>query len=348
MVSPSPAAPAQQEIEPDTLAPELVPVESESSLDALESVEAALAQARSRSAAASATGTAPAKVKAAGSAGTLFGVELDESKETESKKPANRRTWIVAAATVVVLSGSAGGYLMVRRHQAKQISAPPPIEAQADPTPLESPAIAPIDVSVGGTEASADAPTTAETPDRQTDAAKEAKRAAELAAQKQQQQQQFNSQPAAIPTPHVAAVQPTQQPKPTPPPAVGSVSAVPGSTGGPSVAPGGFARDLPAAPPPPSPGPTAKRSAVMAGGEVTRRVEPNYPPAARSAHITGTVTVELSINEQGNVTSARATSGPGMLQGAAEAAARGFKFRPVTLDGVPVRSNRTVLFHFKE
>jgi len=58
--------------------------------------------------------------------------------------------------------------------------------------------------------------------------------------------------------------------------------------------------------------------------------------------------VELGINEQGNVTSARATSGPGMLAGAAESAARGFKFKPVTLDGVPVKSNRTILFHFKE
>jgi len=86
----------------------------------------------------------------------------------------------------------------------------------------------------------------------------------------------------------------------------------------------------------------------MAGGEVVRRVEPIYPQAARAAHITGTVTVELGINEQGNVVSARATSGPGMLAGAAESAARGFKFKPITLDGVPVKSNRTVLFHFKE
>ena len=86
----------------------------------------------------------------------------------------------------------------------------------------------------------------------------------------------------------------------------------------------------------------------MAGGEVLRRVEPVYPQAARSAHITGTVTVELSINEQGNVTSARATSGPGILASVAEAAARGFKFKPTTMDGVPVRSSRTVLFHFKD
>jgi len=86
----------------------------------------------------------------------------------------------------------------------------------------------------------------------------------------------------------------------------------------------------------------------MAGGELLRRVEPIYPQAARAAHITGTVTVELSINEQGSVIAARATSGPGMLAGAAEAAARGFKFKPITLDGAPVKSNRTVLFHFKE
>jgi protein TonB len=87
---------------------------------------------------------------------------------------------------------------------------------------------------------------------------------------------------------------------------------------------------------------------VVAGGDVLRRVSPVYPQAARAAHISGTVTVELSINEQGNVVAAKATSGPVLLAGAAESAARGFKFKPMTLNGAPIKSNRTVLFHFKE
>jgi protein TonB len=86
----------------------------------------------------------------------------------------------------------------------------------------------------------------------------------------------------------------------------------------------------------------------MGGGENIKRVAPVYPPAARAAHITGTVTVELAINEQGKVVSARAISGPALLTLAAESAARGFRYTPITVDGVAVKATRTVLFHFKE
>src|SRR5262249_62154724 len=105
-------------------------------------------------------------------------------------------------------------------------------------------------------------------------------------------------------TPHVrAAVEQTQRPNPPPPPVVGPVSAAPGPLGGPSVSPGALARELPPAPPPPTPGPTARRAAVMAGGEVLRRVEPIYPQAARPPHITPTPPAQLRINDPPNATS---------------------------------------------
>jgi TonB family protein len=283
----------------------------------------------------------PKPASPASSASTLFGVPLDPSTDTKTDKPAKGRYRIAVAVAALVLSGSAGGYFLVRRNQARDNIAAATTETQPAPVQAE-PTASPVPLEVNAAP-EAEATTAAEKPD--TSAANQAKKTPDPAAQREQQSQ------AASPTPipYVAATaQPTLQPRPTPPPMVGPVGAAPGNSGAPSVAPGGLARDLPAAPPPPTPGPTVRHAAVMGGGEVVRRVEPVYPQAARSAHITGTVTVELSINEQGSVVSARATSGPGMLAGAAESAARGFKFKPTTLDGVPVKSNRTVLFHFKE
>ena len=85
---------------------------------------------------------------------------------------------------------------------------------------------------------------------------------------------------------------------------------------------------------------------VVVGGAV-KRVEPSYPPAARTARLTGAVTVEVTINEQGNVASARATSGPLPLREAAVSAARGWRFRPSTRDGLPMVTMTTIVFNFK-
>jgi protein TonB len=277
--------------------------------------------------------------KPAKSSSTLFGVELDEVADTKVAAPAKRRYWIAAAVAIVVLSGSAAGYLLVRRNQArnKMAAAAQTMEPEPEATPTESPVTdAPLEVNV----------TPPDTTTERSGKNEEPSPTRKPPEQPPQRQNEYEKPVVASSTPYATPV--VQQPKPTPPPMIGPVSPAPGSGSGPNVAPGALARDLPAAPPPPTPGPTVRRAAVMAGGEVVRRVEPVYPQAARAAHITGTVTVELGINEQGNVVSARATSGPGMLASAAESAARGFKFKPITLDGVPVKSSRTVLFHFKE
>jgi len=278
--------------------------------------------------------------KAGKSPSTLFGVQLDEGHQTKVVSSGARRYWIAAGVAIVVLAGSAGGYFLVRRNKARNNVVVQAVEAPPEPSPAESPvADAPLEVNVAPSEATAEKSGKTEEPSPTR----------KPPDQQPQRQNDYERPAVASSTPYATPItQQTPQPKPTPPPVIGPVSAAPGGGSGPSVAPGALARDLPSAPPPPTPGPTVRRAALMAGGEVLRRVEPNYPQAARAAHITGTVTVELGINEQGNVVSARATSGPGMLAGAAESAARGFKFKPITLDGVPVKSNRTVLFHFKE
>src|SRR5262249_52756343 len=58
-------------------------------------------------------------VKASSSPNTLFGVQLDEAADLIVDKPARTRYWIAAVVAFVVLSGSAGAYLLVRRNQAR-------------------------------------------------------------------------------------------------------------------------------------------------------------------------------------------------------------------------------------
>jgi TonB family protein len=60
---------------------------------------------------------------------------------------------------------------------------------------------------------------------------------------------------------------------------------------------------------------------------------PVYPPAARAAKAMGTVTVEVTVNEKGEVTRATALSGHPLLRAAAEQAARKAKFKPNLQNG---------------
>ena len=136
-------------------------------------------------------------------------------------------------------------------------------------------------------------------------------------------------------------------PAPMPPRAIASPDARGGGTE--TRTPSGVPGDVPigtanTAEPPPklvrqSPG-------VLMGGAI-KKVDPVYPATARVAHQAGAVSVEVTISEQGNVTSARALSGPEVLRNAAVAAARGWKFKASTLGGVPVTTTTTIVFNFK-
>jgi TonB family protein len=75
-------------------------------------------------------------------------------------------------------------------------------------------------------------------------------------------------------------------------------------------------------------------------------VEPTYPPLAKAARVSGAVAVEITVDEQGGVFSARAISGHPLLKDAAVAAARGWKFNPTILGGVPVKVIGTLTFNF--
>jgi protein TonB len=81
-------------------------------------------------------------------------------------------------------------------------------------------------------------------------------------------------------------------------------------------------------------------------GKAKSRVPPSYPPIARSARVSGNVTVFLVVNEKGVVESVMRAEGPQQLQQAAIEAARRWKFNPTVLDGQPVRVTGYLVFNF--
>ena len=77
-----------------------------------------------------------------------------------------------------------------------------------------------------------------------------------------------------------------------------------------------------------------------------RMVMPVYPTTALRAGIEGKVKVELSIDEEGNVTAAKAVDGHSFLKSPAEDAARRTKFKPAMFDGKPIKSKGYIVYNF--
>lgn len=78
----------------------------------------------------------------------------------------------------------------------------------------------------------------------------------------------------------------------------------------------------------------------------TQKPAPVYPPAARTARITGTVTVHVLVNERGEVEAIVRSVGPTMLRQAAEEAVRRWRFRPAEINGQRARMSGFVNFNF--
>ncbi len=73
---------------------------------------------------------------------------------------------------------------------------------------------------------------------------------------------------------------------------------------------------------------------------------PAYPAEARDAGVAGRVEVSLLYDEQGQVISARATSGHQLLRTVAEQAAWQSTFTPTKLSGRPVKVRGVVIYNF--
>jgi protein TonB len=99
-------------------------------------------------------------------------------------------------------------------------------------------------------------------------------------------------------------------------------------------------------PPPPPPPPRAPISGGVLNGKAISLPKPAYPAIARTAHASGTVVVQVTIDENGNVVSAHAVSGHPLLQGVAVAAARSARFSPTKLSGQPVKVTGVITYNF--
>ena len=101
--------------------------------------------------------------------------------------------------------------------------------------------------------------------------------------------------------------------------------------------------------PPPPPKPTPPRAPISGGvlnGKAIRLPKPQYPAIAKQARASGTVVVQVTIDENGNVISAKAVSGHPLLQAVSVAAARGARFSPTKLSGQPVKVTGVITYNF--
>jgi protein TonB len=102
-------------------------------------------------------------------------------------------------------------------------------------------------------------------------------------------------------------------------------------------------------PPPPEVKPTPPRAPISGGvlnGKAISLPKPTYPPIARAAHASGTVVVQVLIDENGSVVSAHAVSGHPLLQAVAVGAARQARFSPTKLSGQPVKVTGVIQYNF--
>ena len=87
-------------------------------------------------------------------------------------------------------------------------------------------------------------------------------------------------------------------------------------------------------------------SGGVLNGKAISLPKPTYPPIAKQAKATGTVVVQVTVDENGNVVSAQAVSGHPLLQAASVAAARSAKFSPTKLSGQPVKVTGVITYNF--
>lgn len=123
----------------------------------------------------------------------------------------------------------------------------------------------------------------------------------------------------------------------------------------PSATPAGLMQMMrvgqqPPAPPPPT---AAARRSSNPAGEIPgskraaiRTLKPDYPQSARRIGASGEVTVQVLIDQKGNVVSAQALSGHPILKLAAQAAARLWKFEPDTRGDKSGKDRATIRFSF--
>lgn len=174
----------------------------------------------------------------------------------------------------------------------------------------------------------------------------------------------------AKPTPRTASRTPVRAARPGPAAPVEAPNAIAPETGFDTdgrdvIAEAGFEGGIPggvvggviggidttlAAPPPPRP-PSPPRVPIRVGGDITaprliHRVEPEYPLIAQQAQIQGMVILEATVDLEGRVDDVRVLRSHSVLDDAAIAAVRQWRYEPLTLNGQPLPFVLTVTVAF--
>ncbi|MGA3211175.1 MAG: energy transducer TonB [Terriglobales bacterium] len=87
-------------------------------------------------------------------------------------------------------------------------------------------------------------------------------------------------------------------------------------------------------------------SGGVAEGKLVHRVQPVYPPLARTARIQGQVILQAIISKTGEITGLKVIQGHPMLQGAALEAVKQWRYEPYLLNGEPVEVDTTITVNF--
>jgi protein TonB len=102
---------------------------------------------------------------------------------------------------------------------------------------------------------------------------------------------------------------------------------------------------------PPEPEAPPKVPKVISKGVITGQAislpQPAYPLPAKNIRVQGRVSVQVLIDEQGNVVSAKAMDGHPLLTGASQRAALQAKFKPTLLSNQPVKVSGVITYDFK-
>lgn len=94
--------------------------------------------------------------------------------------------------------------------------------------------------------------------------------------------------------------------------------------------------------------PVASRvSAGVAQGLLLRKIDPVYPPMAKTSRVSGTVVLACVITKSGSIADLHVVSGPAMLRQAALDAVKQWRYRPYMLNNQPVEveTNVSVVFN---
>jgi len=134
---------------------------------------------------------------------------------------------------------------------------------------------------------------------------------------------------------------PTPTPSPTENPENSNVIIIPGNSNRPT-------NSTPSPRPSLSPDNNRPINGGVLNGRAVSLPTPSYPPLARQTHVTGQVMVEVSVDETGRVTAAKAVSGNPLLRASAENAARQSRIIPSRINNENVRTTGLLVYNFRE